>query len=700
MIESRLLRGKLWRGLLAVVIAVVMVSQFAVGISYANAGQVTGAIYTTTAGCTDVNQNHYASKADVYLSGGPLGQGNPNLSPDGEWYWQITNTSGNTVLSTQPLSERKVMVTGGQVVAYTGGAVGHGTSPCDGGRMSVWVGPFDDSANGQYKLWMSPVEGFNDFHPSRSKTDNFSVEPEGNQPDPATLTLVKLVAGDKGPLSPEDFTLSISGDDVSMDVETGAATELPPGTYTIAEETEENYTPSGWQCGNENGPPPDDAGKATREITLEPGDEVTCTIINTYAKPKPDYGNGSIKIVKKAPGALPKSDKFTFDTFRGKKTVSGSNGLFTLDKLKAGTYTISERSRKGWFLTGLKCVGGQQSTITTSIDDRAVTIDLAAGENIKCTFTNERAGGLTIVKKAPGATKQDTFTFDVPGGTRTVSGKLEWFTLTNLKPGTTVNVAEQVPAGWDVAASFCKGKGASAENGVITYNVKAGKTAVCTVINKKDDGDPGNGDPTRSVTIHKVITGDEDPNLPEKFSFTVYVDGVEHSTVDVAPGESATIADLPIDAVIVVEENPLPGGWSFVSAVCEPIESEYPTVALTAAAIQVQAPPSATVDEGDEAVACVFTNRFERERGDDDPDTPPPPPPPQDEGTDTETEVPPPDPETPPTGSDDVIPDAPAAAPDLPVTGGNYVWYLLAGAAMAGTGGAQLLRRRLPRRPE
>src|SRR4051812_34172029 len=68
-----------------------------------------GAIYTTSFDGQTVNQNTYSSKAAVYISGGPQ---NTNASglPDGTYYFQVTDPSGATLLSTDPAVCRQLVV--------------------------------------------------------------------------------------------------------------------------------------------------------------------------------------------------------------------------------------------------------------------------------------------------------------------------------------------------------------------------------------------------------------------------------------------------------------------------------------------------------------------------------------------------------------------------------------------------------------
>src|SRR5215210_1475674 len=68
-----------------------------------------GAIFTSTGDGATVNANIYDDKNDVYLNGGPQGMSNTGLPP-GTYYFQVTDPSGATLLSTDPASCRQLTV--------------------------------------------------------------------------------------------------------------------------------------------------------------------------------------------------------------------------------------------------------------------------------------------------------------------------------------------------------------------------------------------------------------------------------------------------------------------------------------------------------------------------------------------------------------------------------------------------------------
>jgi hypothetical protein len=183
--------------------AVVFATALAVPVS---AHQSTGAIFTTVADGSEVNFNQYASKNDVYLDGGP-GPGAPQTAAgltDAIYVFQVTDPSGKTLLSTDPVKCRRFQVTNGIISAYLPGA---GCSPSsdgthllgtdvDHGAVTIQLMPYNDTPNpgGVYKAWVTfesdylafcnnennadcNARGtFHGFGPSHSKTDNFKAK--------------------------------------------------------------------------------------------------------------------------------------------------------------------------------------------------------------------------------------------------------------------------------------------------------------------------------------------------------------------------------------------------------------------------------------------------------------------------------------------------------------------------------------------
>lgn len=245
---------------------------------------VSGAIFTTLSDGSQVNANIYSAKCDalgVYLDGGPgpnAPQGAAGL-PDGDYYYQVTDPSGKTLLSTDPQKYRRFTVTGGIITARVApqAAGDHQTgTDVDHGALTIELCPFLDSPNngGEYKVWVTPVGSFagnvelvdngynpgffHGFIPAYSKTDNFKVKVKKS----ACLTIIKFEDNGDGKYTVGEPLLNwpvhvydAQGIEVRGAVWTGAPgtpyptlriCALPPGDYTVTEEPYNPLDPASW----------------------------------------------------------------------------------------------------------------------------------------------------------------------------------------------------------------------------------------------------------------------------------------------------------------------------------------------------------------------------------------------------------------------------------------------------------------------
>lgn len=154
---------------------------------------VSGAIFTTVQDGTTVNGNIYSNKEDVFLNGGPQNDSSAGLDPDGLYYFQVTDPSGEVLLSTDPLSCRILVVANGRVAGQQASAAcatphANGAFNAANATTPVQLMPYLDTPNngGEYKAWITPVgaydlscdaghRGSHGFCDQSSKTDNFKV---------------------------------------------------------------------------------------------------------------------------------------------------------------------------------------------------------------------------------------------------------------------------------------------------------------------------------------------------------------------------------------------------------------------------------------------------------------------------------------------------------------------------------------------
>jgi len=202
-----------------------------------------GAIFTTDVNCNGTDLNIYASKADVYIDGGPAHTGAAGL-PQGEYYVQVTEPNGTllgTSIGTTDETPVVVNAAGEFVQCYKlQDIVRRASNP---GPFPVAPDGYDDTTNpgGEYKVWVSRVSNFaNDD----TKTDNFKVA-TGGTVEQATLNVIKYYdTNANGVQDPTDVEI------VGWEVLVGAQANFPsivetkltpatiivsPGCYTAQE---------------------------------------------------------------------------------------------------------------------------------------------------------------------------------------------------------------------------------------------------------------------------------------------------------------------------------------------------------------------------------------------------------------------------------------------------------------------------------
>jgi hypothetical protein len=243
------------------------------GVSSLTAG-LTGAIFTTNSTGTVVNGNQYDSPCSVYLDGGPGLHAPAHAAglPNGSYYFQVTDPSGKTLLSTDPVGNRSFLVNAGVITAYTGtGGPVHVTGPDlvhpELGAITIRLAnlscPIDfnvtSNNGGAYKVWVTAASSFigdptlidnscgtgcfHGFVPSASKTDNFKVNTAA-----ATfcLTIQKLF-WNNGTFAPQpgwrfDVTDPLMAPNTFYTDTTGqiVVCDLGPGPYTVTENVPQN----------------------------------------------------------------------------------------------------------------------------------------------------------------------------------------------------------------------------------------------------------------------------------------------------------------------------------------------------------------------------------------------------------------------------------------------------------------------------
>ena len=204
---------------------------------------------------------------------------------------------------------------------------------------------------------------------------------------PPRLTLVKQVDGAAagGTAAPTEWTLTATGP-TTISGPTGATAvtdaTVPVGAYALSESSgPAGYTPSPWSCvGGTSG---------TNMVTLAPGDQATCTIVNTAVIPTLTL----VKVVDNGTtGATTQATAWTLSA-SGPVSISGATGsaAVTGAPVQAGQYSLAETGPTGYAASDWVCTGGASSTATS--------VTLALGQSATCTITNTAINPtLTLVK--------------------------------------------------------------------------------------------------------------------------------------------------------------------------------------------------------------------------------------------------------------------------------------------------------------
>jgi hypothetical protein len=277
----------------------------------------------------------------------------------------------------------------------------------------------------------------------------------------ATIRIIK----DTIPNGPQDFgfTATESTDtpipDFALDDDADPTlpnsrdfSDLKPGDYTVTETTVAGWDLTGMGCASTNGNSSVNVSlaTATATISLGAGDLVTCSFRNTE--------RGHIIVDKVTiPAGDPQS--FDFDASGGSSPAYTDFSLTDAatpndQALRPGNYSVSETVPAGWDL--------ESATCTSSIGDTETpaAIELDAGETVRCTFTNEKDGHVSVLKLTDGIqdpttiwtfrlyTGPDGFDSGVLLETQTTPPALLNF-ATDLDPDSTYTLCEEgVPAGW------------------------------------------------------------------------------------------------------------------------------------------------------------------------------------------------------------------------------------------------------------
>ena len=289
-----------------------------------------------------------------------------------------------------------------------------------------------------------------------------------------STTLADQTAGD----ATTTFTLTTSAAGAGGAADTGTTySGLLAGTYDVAENAKTGWTLTSATCDN---------GDSPSAIHVAAGDNITCTFTNT--------AKATIRF-KKVTNPSPDTADTTF-TFDPSDSLQA--GTFDLKNgqtkdyvdVSPGTYQAVESDpTPAYDLTGRACVLTGTSTAHTADTSaaRTISVTLAPGEDVTCTFTNTKRGSLTINKTDDASNALDGVVFtlyndNAPVGTAR-GGEDTATTLTCTTVAGTCSISD-IPLGeyWIVETTSKPGYAAAPDQHL---TVTAGSSATKTFVDPR-----------------------------------------------------------------------------------------------------------------------------------------------------------------------------------------------------------------------
>ncbi|MFY3741414.1 MAG: Ca2+-binding RTX toxin-like protein [Candidatus Nitrosomirales archaeon] len=321
---------------------------------------------------------------------------------------------------------------------------------------------------------------------------------------------------------------------------------------------------------------------------------------------QPAYGqaSGSI-IIEKVTKPSPDPQDFSFN---GTSPI----GIFALDDdndptlpkqitfiLAPGKYNLTEQTIPAFNLTSIVCNDPDSGT-TVNLATAKASIDLDAGETVKCTYTNDKNGKIIIEKNTVPNDAQDfnftrsfgaSFLLDDDPSNGTLSNST---TFTNVPVGnhTVTEKLSQVPA-YNLTSIVCtdpdNGTKVNATTATATIDLDSGETVTCTYTNIR------NG----KIIIEKNTV----PNDAQDFNFTRSFGAsflLDDDGADSNPISNDTSFTLPPGSYKVIEQIAQAPAYNLTKIVC--IDPDSGTTVNLATA-------TATIDlDSGETVTCTYTN--------------------------------------------------------------------------------------------
>ena len=363
-----------------------------------------------------------------------------------------------------------------------------------------------------------------------------------NTRNTAKISLVKQVEG-KG--DPADWTLTadpqnitgqnpVSGNGDPNSPDAVKEEVVFTGTYTLSEDGPDKYTPGQWVClpltNGDQAVAPSEVADALNEgdsITLEKGDNIVCTIINTRDL-------AELKLIKQVEGKDDPNDwtlTAKAEAPDNELNISTPGGSGKFETVYAQTeYTLAETGPGGYSPSDWVCLPASEPIPTSNQVEGQLNdgdkITLEKGQRVECTIVNTRdLGSLKITKSFDPKTSGYDKAFNIgykcqdekQGTVSLKAGQSE--TITGIPTGTECQVTEvkptDPPAGWsfsDPVYDPASGKVTVAEKGQ-TVSVTVTNEILKPGINIAKTGSATQVNPGETVTYTYTVTNTGDTTL-------------------------------------------------------------------------------------------------------------------------------------------------------------------------------------------
>ena len=236
------------------------------------------------------------------------------------------------------------------------------------------------------------------------------------------------------------------------------------------------------------------------------------------------------------------------------------------DSLLAGTFSIIENATTGWTLNSKNCItdGTSNSTSQFTPITNGFSINLVAGENITCTFTNTQQNGTLRVNKITVPNEAEIFSVTAAG-----SGTITGNATQNVTGGSyvdfmvttgTYSVTESPKTGWSETENTCT-----------NVSVPAGGMGECTITNSQrgsifgykyedvnGDGQSGDWTPIQNWIIElwqgQAKVGQTQTLVNGYFSFTNLIHG-EYTLTEQIPSGWTNVSANSLNVSLNPGEN-------------------------------------------------------------------------------------------------------------------------------------------------